>query len=150
MRHVTENGLKLIKRFEWFSPTIYQDAAGFPTIGYGHLIIPSEITHFKNGITEAKADSLLKQDLAIAEKAVARLINVPLNNNQFDALTSFTYNLGTATLKRSTLRAKINRHEHQDARDEFLRWVWVGGRKLPGLVRRRRIEAALYSSQYNC
>lgn len=63
---------------------------------------------------------------------------------RFDALVSFTFNLGGGALQRSTLRRKVNREEHEDVPREFLRWVWAGGRKLRGLVRRREAEALLY------
>lgn len=75
----------------------------------------------------------LRQDAQIAERAVLRLINVPLTDGQFDALVSFTYNLGGGALQRSTLRRKINREEHAEVPEQFMRWVWAGGRKLKGL-----------------
>ena len=75
-----------------------------------------------------------------------RLVTVPLTDGQFDALTSFTFNLGGGALQRSTLRRKVNREEHSAVPGEFRRWVWAGGRKLKGLVRRREAEAALYGS----
>lgn len=146
MRHITDNGLKLIKSFEGFSPTIYLDSAGLETIGYGHLILPHEKSSFKKGISLAQAESLLKQDLAIAEKAVARLIKTSLTNNQFDVLVSFTFNVGAAALQRSTLRHKVNRNEHENVPDELIKWVYANGEKLPGLLQRRLMEGHLYSS----
>ena len=115
MRHITKKGLELIKSFEGFSSVIYRDSVGLPTIGYGHLIKQDEKSSFKNGITKSKAEELLKADVMLAEKAVTRLITVPLNDNQFDALVSFTFNLGSASLQRSTLREKVNREEHEQA-----------------------------------
>ncbi len=73
-----------------------------------------------------------------------RLIRVPFEDGRFDALASFTFNLGAGALQRSTLRRKVNREEHDAVPREFRRWVWAGGRKLKGLVRRREAEAALY------
>ncbi|MGB4191945.1 MAG: lysozyme [Rickettsiales bacterium] len=146
MRRITSNGLQLIKRFEGFSSTIYLDVADLPTIGYGHLIKPHEKHLYKNGITETEAIALLKQDIALAEHAVIRLINVPLNNNQFDALVSFTFNLGAGTLQRSTLRAKLNKQEYWAAPREFMRWIYAEGQKVPGLIIRRMAEVELYSS----
>ena len=70
---------------------------------------------------------------------------MPLTDGQFDALVSFTYNLGGGALQRSTLRGKINREEHAEIPEQFMRWVWAGGRKLKGLVRRRAAEAGLYA-----
>lgn len=75
-------------------------------------------------------------------------IRVALGNNQFDSLVSFTFNVGVAALQRSTLRQRINAGEHSLASKEFMRWVWGGGKKLPGLIRRRRLEANLYMGYY--
>jgi lysozyme len=86
------------------------------------------------------------EDVQTAERAVLRLITVPLTDGQFDALVSFTFNLGAGALQRSTLRRKINRGDHANVPAEFRKWVWAGGRKLEGLVRRREAEAALYSA----
>ena len=146
MRHVTQEGLSLIKRFEGFSPTIYLDAAGLPTIGYGHLLLPGEAEMFRRGISHEAAIALLIKDEEAAERSVLRLITVPLTNGQFDALVSFTFNLGGGALQRSTLRRKVNREEHDDVPAEFLRWVWAGGKKLRGLVRRREAEVLSYNN----
>lgn len=146
MRHITQEGLNLIKRFEGFEPEIYLDAAGLPTIGYGHLIRKGEHKMFENGISEAAGEALLIKDVLLAEQAVLRLIKVPLTNGQFDALVSFTFNLGSGALQRSTLRRKVNREEHEDVPEQFMRWVWAGGRRLKGLICRRAAEAALYQS----
>ena len=145
MRHITEDGLDLIKRFEGFRPTIYICPAGWPTIGYGHVVRESERERFSAGIDERAAEELLRRDVETVEKAVLRLIHVPLSNKQFSALVSFTFNLGAGALQRSTLRQKVNREEHKAVAAEFRRWVWAGGRKLKGLMRRRAAEAALFN-----
>lgn len=145
MRHVTEAGLDLIKRFEGFSPTIYICPAGYPTIGYGHVVLEHEQDQFALGITQAEATELLRKDVGIAERAVLRLISVPLTEGQFDALVSFTFNLGAGALQRSTLRRKVNRGEHESVPAELLKWVWAAGKRLPGLIRRRRAEGSAYS-----
>ncbi len=144
MRHITRDGLNLIKQFEGFEPEIYLDAAGLPTIGYGHLIRKGEHKMFENGISESAAAALLAKDVWAAESGVLRLISVPLTDGQFDALVSFTFNLGSGALQRSTLRRKVNREEHHEVPEQLMRWVWAGGRKLKGLVRRRAAEADLY------
>jgi lysozyme len=146
MRNIGPNGLALIKRFEGFSSTVYICPSGWPTIGYGHVVTLKERQRqqFAKGITAHQAEALLRQDAQTAERAVLRLITVPLTDGQFDALVSFTFNLGSAALQRSTLRQKINRNEHFDVPAELLKWVWAGGRKLPGLVARRAAEGALY------
>lgn len=144
MRNISKKGLDLICRFEGFSPIIYMCPAGYPTIGYGHLITEANKEQFLDGVDEDEALDLLRQDVAVAERAVLRLINVPLTQGQFDALVSFTFNLGSGALQRSTLRRKVNREEHEDAPREFMRWVWAGGKKLNGLVKRRSAEAEMY------
>ncbi|MEQ1704631.1 MAG: lysozyme [Rickettsiales bacterium] len=115
MRHITEDGIELIQNFEGFSPTVYLDAAGLPTIGYGHLLRAGEAEMFRRGISHEAAVALLIKDVQTAERAVLRLITVPLTDGQFDALVSFTFNLGGGALQRSTLRRKINREDHVDS-----------------------------------
>ena len=146
MRHVTEEALNLIKRFEGFSSTIYICPAGYPTIGYGHVVLAHEREQFAAGITQAEATELLRKDVRIAERAVLRLISVPLTDGQFDALVSFTFNLGAGALQRSTLRRKVNRGEHGGVPAELMQWVWAAEKKLPGLVRRRQAEGVSYAS----
>lgn len=144
MRHVTRHGIELIKQFEGFEPRIYLDAAGYPTIGFGHLVREYEREAFKNGISEATGEELLINDIIAAEQAVLRLIKVSLTDGQFDALVSFTFNLGGGSLQRSTLRRKVNHEEHADVPAEFMKWVWAGGKRLKGLIRRRSAESLLY------
>jgi lysozyme len=144
MRHATDEGLALIRRFEGFSPTIYVCPAGYETAGYGHVVLEAERDRFTGGIGEDEAEDLLRRDAGIAECAVLRLITVPLTDGQFDALVSFVFNVGAGGLQRSTLRRKVNREEHALVPAEFRKWVWAGGRRLEGLVRRREAEARLY------
>src|SRR5689334_11587575 len=99
MRHITDAGLALIKRFEGFSPTLYICPAGYSTIGYGHVVRPAERSCFAKGITSIGGENLLRHDAQVAEAAVLRLIRVPLTNGQFDALVSFTFNLGAGALQ---------------------------------------------------
>jgi len=141
-RPIHEMGIALIKHFEGFSPVVYRDVAGKATIGYGHLLRDGEAWE---RLSEAEAEGLLRQDIAVAERAVSHLIRIPLTDNQFAALVSFTFNLGSGALQRSTLRQKINREEHGDVPRELMRWVWAGGRQNEGLKRRRKAECALYT-----
>jgi lysozyme len=97
-------------------------------------------------VDEDEALELLRSDVGKAERAVLRLIAVPLTQGQFDALVSFTFNLGSGALQRSTLRRKVNREEHDDVPAELMKWVWAGGRKLKGLANRRRLESKYYRS----
>ena len=142
---ITQNGLDLIKRFEGFSAVPYRCPGGYSTIGYGHLVQAGEVFP-AHGISKAKAEELLRQDVHIAEKAVLRLIRVSLRPGQFDALVSFTFNLGSGALQRSTLRRRVNDSDHDAVPAELTRWVWAGGRKLPGLIRRRKAEIICYRS----
>lgn len=144
MRHVTDEGLEIIMHHEGFVPEVYLCPAGIPTIGYGHVVLPHE--NFDEGITKERGMEILRNDVGIAERAVSRLISVPLADEQFDALVSFTFNLGSGSLQSSTLRQKVNRQEHDLAPDQFRRWVYAGGRRLRGLVRRREDEALWYES----
>lgn len=145
MRHITEIGLNLIKRFEGFSPTVYTCPAGYPTVGYGHLVRPDERERFRDGVSEVWAGELLKHDVRAAEAGVLRLIAVPLTDGQFDALVSFTFNLGAGALQRSALRRVVNRGVHEEVAGQLSRWVMAGGRRLPGLVRRRNAESVRYA-----
>ena len=146
MRSITDAGLNLIKRFEGFSPTIYLCPAGYPTIGFGHVMLAHEKDQFAAGITPTQATELLRKDVRIAERAVLRLFSVPLTDGQFDALVSFSFNLGAGALQRSTLRRKVNRGEHESVPAELMKWVWAAGMRLAGLVRRRKMEALHYGS----
>jgi lysozyme len=145
VRHITQEGLDLIKRFEGFSPTVYICPAGYPTIGYGHVVLDGEKDRFAAGIGKEEGEELLRRDVRWAERGVLRLITVPLTDGQFDALVSFTFNLGSGALQRSTLRRKVNREEHAQVPGQLMRWVWAGGKKLKGLVIRRKREADFYS-----
>jgi len=139
-----EEGFDLIKRFEGFSSKPYICPAGCPTIGYGHKIKPNE--NYES-ISEEEANLLLAQDVKWAMVSVARNIEFPLNKYQFASLVSFTYNLGGAALQRSSLRQKLNYGDLESVQSEMLRWVYVKGRKVRGLVSRRLAEVELF---YRC
>lgn len=142
MRHTTQEGIDLIKHYEGFSPTRYHCPAGIRTIGYGHTGVGVR----ENRISEEYAERLLRADLRSAERSVLRLINVPLTDGAFNALVSFTFNLGGGALQRSALRAKLNRGEYEDAANEFPKWVFAGGVKLRGLEARRKDERLMFLS----
>lgn len=146
-------GLDLIKKFESFSAKPYPDpgTGGVPyTIGYGS-------TYYEDGtkvklsdppISEARASALLLNLLRSYEMAVDSFCRDDINQQQFDALCSFSYNVGTAALKGSTLLKKLNVNPGDPSiRDEFLKWNRAGGRPLRGLTRRREAEAELYFSK---
>lgn len=131
-----------IKSFEGFKTNVYKCPGGYYTIGYGHVIKRPEV--FATGIHTGEAHVLLCQDLEKARQAVLRMVRVPLTLHQEESLTSFVFNLGTMAFHRSTLRAKINRGNHQAVPQEICRWVFSAGQKLAGLVKRREWEAAWY------
>lgn len=142
MRHISDSGLALIQHFEGFSPRVYMCPAGYETIGYGHMVRTGE--EFRDGITRRWATKLLRRDVRVAECVVLRLIEVPLSDGQFDALVSFTFNVGAGALQRSTLRRVVNREEHDEVPRQLMRWIYAGGRRLKGLVQRRQAEAERY------
>jgi lysozyme len=141
---ISKQGLDLICQYESFSPIIYVCPAGYPTVGYGHLVTEKNKEQFLDGVDQDEALELLRKDVEMAERAVGRFISAPLTQGQFDALVSFTFNLGAGALQRSTLRRKINRGEYDDVPAELMKWVWAGGKKLKGLVKRRTAETGLY------
>jgi len=145
MLRLSPQGIAFIKRHEGLKLQLYHDVAGFPTIGYGHLIAPPELaTHYRDGIAQHQAEVLLRRDIQQVESAMQRLIHSPLNDPQFAAIASFTFNLGSGALQRSTLRRRLNRGEYHAIPAELLRWVYAGGRKHRGLLRRRHEEGALF------
>lgn len=135
------NGIELIKRFEGFYQDAYLCPANIWTQGYGHT---KGIHKNSPRIDEEQAEAFLKEDLQVCESAVARLINIEINQNMFDALVSFVFNLGSGALQRSTLRQKITRYDYEGAANEFTRWNKAGGKVLRGLTLRRLAEKELF------
>jgi len=138
---ISEAGINLVKHYEGLQQQPYICPAGKPTIGYGHTG-PDVV--FGITITEADADKLLREDLHYAERGVETYARVPLTQGQFDALVSFAFNLGIGALRDSTLLKKVNAKDFDGAAAEFGKWVHGGGRVLPGLIKRRAAEAALF------
>lgn len=141
----SENAYKIIEDFEGYRDKAYPDpgTGGSPwTIGYGHTrgVKPGDTC------TEEQAEDWLHEDVAEAAAAVNEYVTIPLSQNQFDALVSFTYNLGVHNLNRSTLLTLLNRGDIEGAADEFLKWDMAGGRVLPGLDTRRHKERELFLS----
>lgn len=143
----SEKGIALIKQFEGCKLTAYQDSVGVWTIGYGWTQ-PVDGKPIRAGMTikQEAAERLLKTGLVSYESDVSRLVKVGLTQGQFDALVSFTYNLGARSLSTSTLLRKLNAGDYAGAADEFLRWNKAGGKVLNGLTRRREAERALFLS----
>lgn len=142
---VNQKGIDLVKRFEGLRLAAYIDPVGILTVGYGHTgrdVKPDQV------ISHQRAEDLLKADLEHAAKGVRRKLQNELNENQFSAVTSFTYNVGIGSLSRSTLLKKLNQSDIRGAAREFKKWVkgTIDGKKvrLPGLVRRRERERELF------
>jgi len=144
-----ERGISLIKSFEGFSAKPYKCPAGISTIGYGATFYPDgrKVAMTDTPVNESQATDLLKSMLGSFEKYVDSYCRDDINQNQFDALVSFAYNLGPANLKASTLLKKVNANPADvTIRDEFMKWNKAGGKALAGLTRRRQAEADLYFS----
>ena len=153
MKQASKKIIEFIANFEAFRSNPYLDVAGIPTIGYG-------ATYYENGVkvtmndtpvTHERALQLKAFHIQVAEKAVRQLVKSVVNQNQFDALVSFTYNLGSNALKNSTLLKKVNTNPNDKSIEaEFKKWVNIRnpktGRleKSNGLIRRRNEEAAIY------
>jgi GH24 family phage-related lysozyme (muramidase) len=144
-QRLSDRGVEFIARFEGFRGALYNDPAGHCTIGYGHLVHRGrcnggEPAEFRAGISRQRAAQLLRQDAAVAVAAV------PLAPWQFDALVSFTFNVGAGAFRRSTLLERLNAGAYEAVSEQLRRWVTAGGRILPGLVARRNAEAKLFTT----
>ena len=137
-------GLELLKRSEGFRSRTYLDVAGLPTIGYGHRLLHPE--SFSNGIDEAQAARILLSDVREAEQAILRLVKVPLDQGQFDALVDFCFNLGEGKLAESTLLKDLNAGRYDAAQEQLLCWDHAGSQENAGLRARREAEAELWSN----
>lgn len=158
-KRVSPRGRELLAEWEGIRLEEYSDAAGLPTIGVGHLIASSEVrsgmlrigdrhVSYSAGISREDALELFAQDLETFEQAVQRAVLVPLEQHQFDALTSFAFNVGIGNLRASTLLKVVNAGDVGSAPAQFRRWVNAGGKRIPGLVRRRENEIALWEGRY--
>jgi lysozyme len=156
---VSQKCIEQIKKDEGVRNKPYQCPALLWTVGVGHVIDPN---HAKVPMADRKAlpipagwdriltsieiDDILRTDLNRFEAGVLRLIKVPLTQGQFDALVSFSFNVGLGNLQNSTLRMKVNRSEYEAAAEQFLVWTKAGGKVLPGLVKRRTHEKEMFES----
>lgn len=139
----SDKGISLIKEFEGFRAGAYRCPSGVWTIGYGH----TANVHAHDHVTTAQAELLLREDIAAAEGIVERTAREchGLSQCQFDALVSFTFNLGCGAFHRSTLRQKVLANpDNPSIRGEFLKWNKSGGKVMDGLTRRREAEARMY------
>lgn len=140
-RSTNEAGVSLIREFEGCRLESYKDIVGVETIAYGHT--GADVTPGLK-ITQERADELLKQDLNKFEDGVSALVKVPLTDNQFAALVSFSYNLGLGALKTSFLLKCLSVKNYEGAATQFEKWCHAGGVIVPGLLRRRHAERDLF------
>ena len=142
---VSNLGVDLICGFEGKRLVAYDDGVGVWTIGFGTTIYPNGIKVKKGDTcTEAQAKSYMAHDLKKFEQAVNGAVNIPLNQNQFDALVSLAYNIGTGAFNKSTLVKKLNAGDIRGAADQFDVWVNAGGKRMQGLVNRRAKEKEVF------
>lgn len=144
---MTSAGLGMVKMFEQYRAEVYLDAVGKPTVGYGHLVRPGEV--FDHPLTQEEALELLRKDVDEHEAETLALVKVPIQPHEQDALVSFVFNTGATAFETSTMLKMLNDGKPRaDVADQFTRWVYgtKDGKKvrLPGLVKRRNVEAALF------
>ena len=132
----------LVKEFEGLRLEAYLCPAGVPTIGYGH----TAGVRLGTRISAEQADQLLTMDLERVRLQLLQSVKVPVSEGQFKALLSFAFNVGAAAVKDSTLLKYVNAGKFEAAEREFSRWVYSNDERLPGLVRRRTREAAVFAS----
>jgi lysozyme len=134
-------GTDLLKFYEGCKLAAYQDSVGVWTIGYGH----TKNVYEGMTITQEQAEQMLLDELKEYESYIDNLVTVPLNQNQFDALVVWVYNLGPTNFKNSTLLKELNNGNYQAVPIEIKRWNKAGGKVLEGLIKRRKAEAILFS-----
>lgn len=144
----SQRGVDLIREFEGFFANAYYCPAGVLTIGYGHTDAagPPKVSVGMT-VTKKEAEDILRSDLRSVEKHVSDLVESPLNQNQFDALVSFAFNVGCGALARSTALKRLNAGDYDGCAEALLMWNKGGGRVLNGLVRRRKAERLLFLSK---
>lgn len=150
MRYLSAHGLKLIERFEGCKLHVYNDVAGYATIGYGHLLHKSPFTAAdKQTITQEEADELLLHDVQIHVDAVNERVIVPITQNQFDALVSLSFNIGTHGMGGSSLVKAINAGRANHSAEMvalFAMWDKARGVENKGLLARRHTEASVFNT----
>jgi lysozyme len=157
---VSKEAIEGIKKDEGVRTKPYRCPALLWTVGVGHVIDPNHIrvkfderkniplpAEWDRVLSMAEVDAILAADLATFERGVLRLCPGGLTQGRFDALVSFSFNVGLGNLQRSTIRMKHNRGDFEGAAEGFMAWTKAGGKELPGLVKRRKHERALYESE---
>ena len=146
--NLSDNGMKLLEQFEGLRLEAYLDSAGIATIGFGTIKYPNgSKVKLGDKITKAQAKEYKLHDLKEFENTVNTFVKAPLNQNQYDALVSLSYNIGSNAFKNSTLLKKLNSGDYKGAAEQFLSWNKAGGKKVQGLVNRREAERKLFLSE---
>jgi lysozyme len=140
---ISQEGIALIKKFEGCELEAYKCPAGVWTIGYGHTKDVKE----GDRINKDEANYLLEEEMIEYEGYINDMVNVPLDQNQFDALTSWVYNLGSSNLMSSTMLTLLNEGKYDEVPQQIKRWNKAGGKVLDGLVKRREAEALLFEGK---
>lgn len=154
---VSKECIEMIKHHEGVRTRPYRCPALLWTVGIGHVIDPNHIripfderkgiaipSGWDRVLSMAEVDDILAKDLVTFERGVLRLCPTGLTQSRFDALVSFSFNVGLGNLQRSTIRQRHNRGDFEGTAEAFMDWTKAGGKVLPGLVKRRKDEAALY------
>lgn len=142
---LSDNGMKLLEQFEGLRLEAYLDSAGIATIGWGSIKYPNgNKVKLGDKITKAQAKEYKLHDLKEFESTVNTSVKVPLTQNQYDALVSLSYNIGSGAFKNSTLLKKLNSSDYKGAAEQFLVWNKVNSKKVQGLVNRREAEQKLF------
>jgi lysozyme len=142
--NISENGIKLIEGFEGFRANPYEDVAGWKTVGYGHKILSGD--SFTYPMSKEDAEILMKKDVQFAVNCLNKNVQTPLNQNQFDALCSFVYNLGQGNFLTSSLHSKLQEGDVAGASLEFPKWCRAGGIVSQGILKRRLAEQTLFNT----
>lgn len=141
----SQNAIDLVKKFEGCKLEAYLDIGGIPTIGYGH----TADVHEGDACTEAMAEEWLMNNLQSAADCVLGSLSCALTQNELDALACFTYNVGCANFKNSSMHMFLSRGDYQRASQEFPKWDHVKGVVVNGLLNRRLAEQALFTGSSN-
>jgi len=147
LKDISERGFEVIREFEGFRENAYLDTGGVWTIGFGTIKYPNG-NKVKKGdaCTRTQAEMWLQNDTAWVDTCLDQTIKVTVNQNQFDALASFVYNVGETAFKKSTMLKVLNAGNYAGAASQFDRWVYDNGKAINGLVNRRQKEKALFLS----
>lgn len=137
---ISDNGIRALEDREGFRDKAYKDTAGIWTVGFGTIKINGVKVKEGDIISRETAEACMRTDIKWAEASVNTAVKVPLNQNQFDALVSFVYNVGSSAFEHSTLLRYLNAGKYKDTASQLLVWVYSGGKVTPGLVSRRKAE----------